>query len=294
MHIKIDQNTSAIEEIGRSTLVTLYNLSHSNSLDPESLLRGRVNTSATYQEYIDELHTKYPEFYINANSIYKYFEDPIIEKVFANWIGDGIGSTMSQLNSITSLPRYKFAEVQNVDSANITSFNELGQLTTVKTLANFCFRNCSSLVSIDTSNIESMGGGCFYGCSSLQQLDFSNVKYVGQQFLHLCSSLPKYLYFPSIEQIDNGGFQGSGFYKLEFGPNLTTMGASPFWDSKQLTTIIFHSTTVPSYSDSGRQNKFVFSMSVLTIYVPDESVEDYKNAWTEMADNIKGISELPS
>jgi len=48
MHIRIDQNTSSIEEISRSTLARLYSLSHSNSLDPESLLRGRVNASATY------------------------------------------------------------------------------------------------------------------------------------------------------------------------------------------------------------------------------------------------------
>lgn len=294
MHIKIDQNTSTIEEINRSTLAKLYDLSHSNSLDPESLLRGRVNASATYQDYIDELHTKYPEFYISANSIYKYFEDPIIEKVFADWVGDGIGSTMSQLNSITSLPRYKFAENQNVDSANITSFNELGQLTTIKTLGNFCFRNCSNLQSIDTSNIEHLEASCFYGCSSLQSVDVSNVTYVGQWTFQSCSALSKYLNFPKIETIGNGGFQNSLFQKLEFGPNLTSIEGSPFWDSKQLTTIIFHSTTVPSYSDPGKQNKFVFTMSVLTIYVPDESVNDYKNAWTAMADNIKGISELPS
>lgn len=294
MHIKIDQNTSAIEEISRSTLARLYSLSHSNSLDPESLLRGRVNASATYQEYIDELHTKYPEFYINANSIYKYFEDPIIEKVFANWVGDGIGSTMSQLNSITSLPRYKFAENQNVDSASITSFNELGQLTTIKTLGNFCFKNCSSLQSIDTSNIERIEGGCFYGCSSLQFVDISNVMYIGTQPFLSCSSLSNYLNFPSIETIEAGSFQNSKFKKLEFGPNLTSIGNGAFWDSKQLTTIIFHSTTVPSYSDPGKQNRFLFSMSPLTIYVPDESVQDYKNAWTEMVNNIKGISELPS
>lgn len=294
MHIRIDQNTSSIEEISRSTLARLYSLSHSNSLDPESLLRGRVNASATYQDYIDELHTKYPEFYISANSIYKYFEDPIIEKVFADWVGDGIGSTMSQLNSITSLPRYKFAENQNVDSANITSFNELGQLTTIKTLGNFCFRNCSSLQSIDISNIERLEGSCFYGCSSLQSVDVSNVTYINQQAFHLCSSLPKYLNFPKMETISIGGFQGSLFQKLEFGPNLTSIGGTAFWDAKQLTTIIFHSTTVPSYSDPARGNKFLFTMSPLTIYVPDESVEDYKSAWTEMADNIKGISELPS
>ena len=293
-HLKVEQNTGTIEQVDKSIVTKLYRTVNSDLLDQSSNLQGRIHTAATYQEHIDAIRAKYPDLYITSDNIYKYFEDPIIEKVFANWVGDGIGSTMSQLNSITSLPRYKFAEVQNVDSANITSFNELGQLTTIKTLGNFCFRNCSGLVSIDTSNIERLESCCFYGCSSLQQLDLSNVKYTGQQFLNLCSSLPGYLYFPSIEQIDAGSFQNSSFQKLEFGPNLTTIGATSFWDSRQLNTLIFHSTTVPSFSDSGRQNKFVITMSALTIYVPDESVEDYKNAWTAMADRIKGISELPS
>lgn len=293
-HLKVEQNTGTIEQVDKSIVTKLYTTVNSDLLDQSSNLQGRVHTTATYQEHIDAIRAKYPDLYITSDNIYKYFEDPIIEKVFANWVGDGIGSTMSQLNSITSLPRYKFAENQNVDSANITSFNELGQLTTIKTLGNFCFKNCSSLQSIDTSNIERLEGGCFYGCSSLQQIDLSNVKYIGSQFANRCPSLSKYLYFPSIETIGIQSFNNSSFQKLEFGPNLTSISTDAFWDCRQLNTLIFHSTTVPSYSDPTKSDKFVYSMSQITIYVPDESVEDYKTAWTNMANQIKGISELPS
>ena len=57
-------------------------------------------------------------------------------------------------------------------------------------------------------------------------------------------------------------------------------------DCNSLTLITINSTTPPSLGSS------VIPSTVTSIYVPNESVEDYKTAWSDYADYIKSIDEL--
>ncbi len=78
---------------------------------------------------------------------------------------------------------------------------------------------------------------------------------------------------------------------LNYIPSDVMMMYSTFEGCSSLKEVTFLHTTPPSYSDT------LFGCSKLeTIYVPDESVNDYKTetGWLEFASKIKPLSEKPS
>ena len=273
MHIKIDQNTSAIEEISRSTLARLYSLSHSNSLDPESLLRGRVNASATYQSYIDELHTKYPEFYITASKYYLNVGDPEFERICAtNW-GDGVGVIREDLEAATGYSAYSvFAGNTNIVDA--TSFKYFTNITAVPSntsrnlrLFNGCtslercelpphlttsqpqtysinngwFANCSSLtyVKIPEGFIR-MGQYMFAGCTSLEHIDLSDTQVQKIEANCFINSGLKTIIFPeTLESIGFEVFVNTKLSTITIPKSVTYIGAAPFSGCNLLSEVIF-------------------------------------------------------
>ena len=54
-----------------------------------------------------------------------------------------------------------------MNNSEITSFNELGQMTSCKTIEGDVFRSCTNLTSIDLSNIEYIGQEAFLKCTGL-------------------------------------------------------------------------------------------------------------------------------
>ena len=58
-HLRIEQNNGSIEEVSSSVIAKLYDIVTNESLDQTSNLVGRLSTTVTYQEYIDELEDQF-------------------------------------------------------------------------------------------------------------------------------------------------------------------------------------------------------------------------------------------
>lgn len=126
-HLRIEQNTTGIEEVSINTLKKLYEIASSGTLDVSSNIKGRLNAAAAYPEWISYLTSHYPELYITATKTYVAFNDPAFEKACATLYGDGIGMTMQDFQAVTdNSPLYAFN-----GNTEITDMTELKYFTNI-------------------------------------------------------------------------------------------------------------------------------------------------------------------
>ncbi len=144
----------------------------------------------------------------------------------------------------------------------------------IEMIGYYAFAYCQKLVTANFPNATSIGGYAFYSSriGINDTLNFPNVTSIGTYAFYGCNKLPK-INLPSVTSIGSSAFNGcSVLSKVIIGTtNCTLSSTSAF-------------TKTPIASGTGY------------IYVPDEAVETYKAAtnWVEYADQIKGISELPT
>ncbi|MBR1958572.1 MAG: leucine-rich repeat domain-containing protein, partial [Tidjanibacter sp.] len=124
---------------------------------------------------------------------------------------------------------------------------------------------CTSLTSITIpDSVVSIGSYAFQNCSSLTSVTIGNgVSKIGGHAFQNCSSLTS----------------------VTIGNGVTTIGGSAFSGCKSLTSVYCKPTTPPS----GDSYMFYNNASGRKIYVPTESVEEYKvvNGWKDYADDIE-------
>ena len=210
-HLRIQQSDSAIEQVSSAVIAKLYELATSGNLDQDSNLVGRLNTTATYQDYVTYLTTNYPNLYITATNIYVKFEDPIAEKSIADAIGDGVGTTMTQILAYNQIiPSWQW-----FGGKNITKLNELALFTNARwegsetfkdstylqeisfpngllntTTGNAVCQNCTNLRKVTLpASITTIGARFAQGCGSLTQINTSNIQTFGNYSFYSCTSL---------------------------------------------------------------------------------------------------------
>lgn len=165
---------------------------------------------------------------IPTSGRYVAFADPEVERILSTTYGDGVGVTQSDMSAVTTLP----AIFRN--NTQITQFNELSQFTQITGLAPGAFKGCTSLTSIDLTNVESVGttaawnDGAFSGCTSLSSVTgLSSVKVFGGQAFQNCSSLglgQDLVLNPTNDQIPNAAFAGTLFKSVVVnGRNITAV-----------------------------------------------------------------------
>ena len=164
---------------------------------------------------------------------------------------------------------YYCEKLETVDIPNVTSI--LGG----------AFENCSNLKKLNAPKVESINSGAFYNCGSLKFADFSNVTYIGPSAFENCTSLLKKnqkilpLILPKATIIGDNAFKWLDVYTIILGTNqVCTLGANA----------IEYANLNHSVPDLRRPK---------AIYVPDNLVEEYKNATnlSIFAKVIKPLSE---
>ena len=150
-------------------------------------------------------------------------------------------------------------------AVGVSTVNILGSVTSIEGSA---FQSCSSLTSIEIpSKVKSIGPSAFYGCSSLTTVTFGENS--------------------QLKTIDGFAFFGcSSLTSIEIPSELKSIETNAFYYCSSLTTITVNATTPPTLrSDAIPGN--------VTIYVPAESVDVYKEAsvWSSYASKIFAISE---
>lgn len=225
------QDGGSVENVSPAVITALYNLSKDSSLVYESTdLKGDLQCTATYQQYIDYLHTQYPGLNITANSVYVYFADPEVNRVLANRYGDGVGVPQSSLVGVSMIPENLFKQ-----NTTIVSFDELAiAFPNVTSLAANAFGGCTHLESIDLKNIQNIPQSCFQNCSALQN--------IGN-------------YFSDIQSLGGWCFQNCGLIELAQNDNITAIPVNTFTLCRNLVSVNFpNCTSVGAEAFSGCNN----------------------------------------
>jgi len=115
---------------------------------------GEITISTpTYLEWVEKINEVFPLFKINAPTYYIHFDDSYVENALVtNGFGDGTGITL------TDIQTKSFEQIFR-NNTNIESFNELTYFTKINRqgFSERAFEGCSSLTSVDVSNVENFG-----------------------------------------------------------------------------------------------------------------------------------------
>ena len=241
---------------------------------------------------------------------YIQFEDKAVEAICVeNWSSDGIGLTEEDAAAVTSIGTTFSGNTE------ITSFEEFRYFTKVTSLDTSAFEGCSSLRSLDATNIKDIGNYalCNLPLQSLN-LYYDAVSTIGTDGLRGLSCLPSSLSMPSLTSVGRGNALRSTNIEevLDFG-GVTEISAYTFYECTNLKVVnipstctsiqaqalaycyalkkvVCRATTPPEL----HAQTFMSTNSDFIIYVPDGSLEAYKTAtnWNQYADRIHPLSEI--
>ncbi len=191
-------------------------------------------------------------------------------------------------NTVTSFGHSAFYGCSNLEMSTIPNC--------ITRLYNSCFMGCSKITINSTNNVTNMGSNMFQDCVSITSFTIKNICRVEGAAMFLgCSNLEEVIFeqgsgpdiiFSAEGSWGSGWFVGTKITKLDLPERVVSFGNASL-NCSTLRTLIIRKTTVPT--------KGSWSLnSNVQIYVPDESIELYKNEWTDVANRIHGISTLPS
>ena len=207
-------------------------------------------------------------------------------------------------DGVTSIEDYAFQ-----DCTALTSVTTPNSVTSIGERA---FYNCTLLTSITIpDSVTSIGDHAFAGCSNLASATIGNgVTEIESYTFFGCNNLESVIIGNSVASIGYRAFEYCrSLSNITIGDGVTYIGASAFEDCESLTSItIPNSVTLimdrtfyncsslksvyckPITPPTGYSNMFDLNASGRKIYVPLNSVEDYKSTecWSRYANYIVG------
>ena len=244
----------------------------------------------------------------------------------------GIGYTNRCFDDCPNLKSIIFhdglTKVVNYAFENCSSLETIILPEGVKSIGAYAFNGCSSLKEIKLPNSMGddayIGEYAFCGCSSLTEIDIPNGIDTIRDFLFSgCSSLSEILLPESITQINSRAFEGcSSLTELILPESIITLGESLFANCTNLKSIIIPESASDLWSVPLLESNIlevyiksktpIFNLICLattwnwemlvpsfpTVYVPMESLEVYKETWSqelsaefsELSDKIIGYN----
>lgn len=115
----------------------------------------------------------------------------------------------------------------------------LGLFDGIQAIADGVFQNCTNLQDIELpSTLTKIGNNAFEGCSSLNSIDLSNVNVIGEYAFRGCTSLKKVTISEKIGYLCNGIFLGcTGLTEITLPTNVAYIGCECFKDCSSLLKI---------------------------------------------------------
>ena len=177
--------------------------------------------------------------------------------------------------------------------ANCTALKNVVLPPTVVWVSDGCFMNDHELVTLDLGNsLEIIGPSAFSGCASLSELNFPKTLYgLGVESFKGCENL-SYVTIPDscrLSSIGARAFQNcTGIEWISLSNRITSLGANSFDGCNSIRYIKSFNTVppvgLPNFSGNVIENS--------TVFVPAESLDDYKDAdlWWEFF-NIRPMSD---
>lgn len=221
---------------------------------------------------------------------------------------------ISDLGQITALPWANSSSQNYGDKSTLT---EVVLPDTVTSIYGYSFYGYSALSSINLPNaLTTLNDQAFYNCTSLEITDLSspNLTTIGGQAFYNCSKISGDIILPSLTTLGNSSFRYTNIVSVLDLGSVTTILQYAFGNCKSLKVAIFPNTvtSIGSYvfSDAGTSvsktlickaetpptcgSKIFSGSSLAGIYVPDASVDSYREAtnWATYASSIFPISQL--
>ena len=226
-------------------------------------------------------------------------------------------------DSVTSIGDYAFYECTSLTSIVIpdsvtsigdTAFCRCRSLTSVTigdsvtSIGESAFYECTSLTSVTIGNsVTSIGDEAFYYCSSLTSVTIPDgVTSIGGSTFCSCRSLTSVIIGDSVTSIGEGAFQYcESLTSVTIPDSVTSIGDDAFYYCKSLTNITIPDgvTEIGDYAfccctslkevyckpitpPSGGLYMFSVNASGRKIYVPRNSVDDYKSTYGWDSDEL--------
>lgn len=209
MNIKIVQDNSRTERnVSDNVVETIYQEVKEYETHDVSKLVGSIEINRGYKDAVEFLNRNYSNLAISTKfEPYIRFEDSVMEQLLLNRfstldtpVGDGIGITQSDLNTINQHWFWDFVS----HNTEITKFNELALCINYKNFGSTGFKDCTNLEEIDLTNIEIISAGGFLQNTKIKQVNLPNLtKISAGSIFNNCTSLESFN-APLLEEITNG------------------------------------------------------------------------------------------
>ena len=153
----------------------------------------------------------------------------------------------------------------------------------ITTIGNYAFYNLYTVDSLFIpSSVTEIGYSAFYNNRDLTYVSIPNAN-IGEFAFQYSRSLQSAVIGNGVYTIGRNAFKSCRYLTtLQLGASLSSIEKDAFRDCDSLRTIICYATTPPALA-SGSARSFDADKSRITLYVPAESIESYRNAeeWSE-------------
>ena len=186
--------------------------------------------------------------------------------------------------SVTNIGTGAFSNCENLARINLPVSTTIIKPST--------FAGCISLAEINIPDeLRTIGDSAFESCGQLPNIVLPDkVTEIGSFAFTSCGSFTTFTIPPHVTSIKYQTFLGcSNLSSIIIHENVTSIGNGAFKDCSGLSHITVHAQIPPAVEIDGEEEVNVFeTMNNCLIYVPSESLEDYKtaNGWSNYADRI--------
>lgn len=133
--------------------------------------------------------------------------------------------------TVEAIAAKAFQGNQNITNITLSS--------SIRTIGNNAFNNCTKLNSIATNQVTSIGSSAFENCKNLTKIGIgNNVKTIGSSAFKNCTKIKNVTYNQKISSIASSTFEGCiGLKKVVLGKKVKTIKKSAFKGCKKLAKI---------------------------------------------------------
>ena len=180
-------------------------------------------------------------------------------------------------NSVTSIGDWAFSYCTGLTSIEIPN--------SVTSIGAHAFTSCRSLPSIEIPNsVTSIGDYTFSGCYGLTSVTIPNsVTSIGEGAFVGCTGLTSIEIPNSVTSIGMGAFLNcTGFISIEIPNSVISIGENAFYGCTGLTFVKSEAISPPILG-----NEAFMNTNNCSIYVPCNTLDAYKTAWSAYSSQIK-------
>lgn len=173
---------------------------------------------------------------------------------------------------------------------NCKSLTDISLPDALSSIQGYVFAECSALaLSSLPTGLTSLGGYAFQGCSKITVKSLpEGLTTVTAMTFQDCVSITEMTLPSSVATIGSGAFWGcTGLTEMTFPASVTSIGGGVLYQASNVVRLRFLGTTPPTF------DKDVWAMPSVPIYVPDDAIDTYKEAWKDnkLAALLKPLSE---